>query len=110
MPLPVHSPAKLDKTPIRADLQAFSLWGYITHKNRRLHSTFLYSSPTETEFTAVLRIHDILGCIRIRIWIRGSMHPDSDPDPAIFVIDIPNCFESFFAYYFLKEHVHHFQR
>ncbi len=38
----------------------------------------------------VLRIHDILGWIQIRIresslWL---MDPDSDPDPAIFVIDL----------------------
>jgi hypothetical protein len=38
----------------------------------------------------VLRIHDILVWIRIRI--RGSLHltimdPDPEPDPAIFVID-----------------------
>ncbi len=49
------------------------------------------------DFLAVLRIHDILGWIRIRI--RGSMSPTNgfgsgswirilDPDPAIFVIDL----------------------
>ncbi len=46
-------------------------------------------------FWTVLRIHDILEWIRIRIWIRGFslwlMDPDSDPDPYadsdIFVID-----------------------
>jgi hypothetical protein len=42
----------------------------------------------------VMRIHDILVWIRIRIWIRGSMpltndpDPDADSDPAIFVIDL----------------------
>jgi hypothetical protein len=42
--------------------------------------------------------------------------PDSDPDPAIFVNDLPkmptktNKKKSFFAYYFLKVHVHHFPR
>jgi hypothetical protein len=44
------------------------------------------------------------------------MDPDSDPDadPAIFVFDLPkmptktNFFKSFFAYYFMKVHVHHF--
>jgi hypothetical protein len=35
----------------------------------------------------VLRIHDILVWIWIRF--RGSMPPDSDLDPAIFVIDLP---------------------
>jgi hypothetical protein len=41
-----------------------------------------------SNFAAVLRIHDILGWIRIRI--RGSMplNNGSDPDPAIFVIDL----------------------
>jgi hypothetical protein len=38
----------------------------------------------------MLRIHDILVWIRIRIWIRGSMSLTnaSDPDPAIFVLDL----------------------
>jgi hypothetical protein len=30
---------------------------------------------------AVLRTHDILVCIRIRIWILKGPDPDSDPDP-----------------------------
>ncbi len=44
------------------------------------------------------------------------MDPDADPDPAIFVIDLPKMttknkfLKSVFAYYFLKVHVHHFQR
>jgi len=46
------------------------------------------------------------------------MDPDSDADsdPAIFVIDLPkmpkntNFLKSFISYYFLKAHVHHFQR
>jgi hypothetical protein len=38
---------------------------------------------------------------------------DPDPDPAIFVIDLQDAnkkriFQSFFAYYFLKVHLHHF--
>ncbi len=33
---------------------------------------------------AVFRIHDILVWIRIR----GSMPPDADPDPSIFIIDL----------------------
>jgi hypothetical protein len=38
---------------------------------------------------AVLRIHDILMWIRIRIWILGSMPlPHADPDPSIFIIDL----------------------
>ncbi len=44
------------------------------------------------------------------------MDPDSDgdPDPAIFVIDRQeakktNYLESFYAYYFLKVHLHHFR-
>jgi hypothetical protein len=47
------------------------------------------------------------------LWLKD---PDSDPDPAIFVIDLPKMptknkfLNSFFAYYFLKVHVHHFQR
>ncbi len=42
--------------------------------------------------------------------------PDSDPDSAIFVIDLPRMptktifLVSFFAYYFWKVHVYHFQR
>ncbi len=45
-----------------------------------------------SQFSPVLRIHDIL--VWIRIWIRGSciwlLDPDqnADPDPAIFVIDL----------------------
>ncbi len=35
--------------------------------------------------------------------------PDSDPDPAIFVIDA-NKKLSFSAYYFLKVHLHHFSK
>ncbi len=47
------------------------------------------------------------------LWL---MDPDSDPDPDIFVIDLPKMptktsfFKTFLAYYFLKIHVHHFQR
>jgi hypothetical protein len=43
------------------------------------------------------------------------MDPDADPDPAIFVIDLQDAnkkkkiFKSFFAYYFLKVHLHHFK-
>jgi hypothetical protein len=40
--------------------------------------------------------------------------PDADPDPSIFVIDLPKMPTKknfkFFAYYFLKVIVHHFQR
>jgi hypothetical protein len=40
---------------------------------------------------------------------------DPDPDPAIFVTDLQDVnkkliLKSFFAYYFLKVHLHHFQR
>ncbi len=45
------------------------------------------------------------------------MDPDPDTDPAIFVIDLQDAnkklmfFKRFFAYYFfLKVHLHHFQR
>jgi hypothetical protein len=45
------------------------------------------------------------------------MHSDSDPDPAIFVIDLqdankklPVIKKSFSAYYFLKVHLHHFSK
>jgi hypothetical protein len=47
---------------------------------------FYYQYGISNE-SAVLRIHDILMLIRIRIWIRGSfprprlMDPDSHPDP-----------------------------
>ncbi len=42
------------------------------------------------------------------------MDPDSDPDPAIFVIDIQDANKQltfifkFSAYYFLNVHLHHF--
>jgi hypothetical protein len=43
------------------------------------------------------------------------MDPDSDPDPAIFVIDLKrqqktNFLKSFSSYYFLKVHLHHFSK
>ncbi len=56
---------------------------------------------------ALLRIHDILGWIRIRIL---------DPDPAIFVIDLQDASKKLFlntifsVYYFLKLHLHHFSK
>jgi hypothetical protein len=59
----------------------------------------------------VLRIHDILGWIRIRI--RGSM---SLTDPAIFVMDLQDAskklifYTIFSAYYFLRLHLHHFSK
>jgi hypothetical protein len=69
----------------------------------------------------VLRIHDILGWIRIRI--RGSMPLTNgsgswilDPDPSIFVIDLQDAGNKtkfltiFSAYYFLKLHLHHFSK
>jgi hypothetical protein len=66
----------------------------------------------------MLRIHDIFGWIRIRIWVRGSMpltnrsgfssDPDADPDPAFFVFfDLQdatkkNNLKKSFSAYFLK--------
>jgi hypothetical protein len=44
------------------------------------------------------------------------MDPDSDPDPAIFVIDLQDASKKlifntiFSAYYFLKVHLHHFSK
>ncbi len=44
------------------------------------------------------------------------MDPDSDPDPAIFAIDLEDVnkkliFNTIFsAYYFLKVHLHHFSK
>jgi hypothetical protein len=44
------------------------------------------------------------------------MDPDADSDPDIFVIDLQDANKklylkkSFFAYYILKVHLHHFQR
>ncbi len=44
------------------------------------------------------------------------MDPDADPDPAIFVIALQDAnkkliyLQRFFAYYFLKVHLHHFHR
>jgi hypothetical protein len=66
------------------------------------------------------RIHDILGWIRI--WIRGSMPLTNGSGSGcgsgscFFVIDLSKMptktifFKSFFANYFLRVHVHHFQR
>ncbi len=64
----------------------------------------------------MLRIHDIF----MLVWVRGSMplingtdqDPGSDPDPAIFVIDLQDAnkkqlfSKKFSAYYFL----HHFSK
>ncbi len=38
--------------------------------------------------------------------------PDADLDPAVFVSDLQdvNIFSQFFAYYFLKVHLHHFSK
>ncbi len=43
------------------------------------------------------------------------MDPDSDPDPAIFLIDLQDAnkkliclFKIFYAYYFFKVHLHNF--
>jgi hypothetical protein len=40
--------------------------------------------------------------------------PDANPDPAFFVNDLQdvnkNYFSKFFAYYVLKEHLHHFSK
>jgi hypothetical protein len=40
------------------------------------------------------------------------MDPDPHPDPAIFITDLQDAnkklFKSFIAFYFLKEHLHHF--
>ncbi len=48
------------------------------------------------QWKAVLRIHDIL--VWILIWILGLLI-DPDPDPAIFVTDLPKIF--FQVFYFL---------
>ncbi len=62
-------------------------------------------------FQAVLRIHDILVWIRIRILIRIL-----DPNSAIFVIDLQDANKKlifyliFSAYYFLKVHLHLFSK
>ncbi len=48
-----------------------------------------------------------------RLWL---MDPDSDPDPAIFVIDLQDARKkqffntNFSTYYFLKVHLHHFSK
>jgi hypothetical protein len=76
---------------------------------------------------AVLRIHDILGWIRIRILGSMPLTYESgfgsgfgtrilDPDPAIFVIDLQDASKKlifntvFSAYYFLKLNLHHFSK
>ncbi len=66
----------------------------------------------ERPFIAVLRIHDILGWIRIRI--RGSMSLTNGSGSCFFVIDLQDASKNkflntiFSAYYFLKLHLHHF--
>jgi hypothetical protein len=67
---------------------------------------------------AVLRIHDIL--VWIRIWIRGSMpliNGFGFGSETCYFRNLPtrcqqktNFLNSFFAYYFLKVHLHHFLR
>jgi hypothetical protein len=63
-----------------------------------------------TFFSPVFRIHDILEWIRIRGSMPKQMDPDSDPDPAFFVIDLQDANKNnfslniFSAYYFLKVH------
>ncbi len=66
-------------------------WG--TDKNKQL--TII--KPTQTGIKRVLRIHDILGRIRIRRYMpltnrsefgSGSWIRILDPDPAIFVLDL----------------------
>jgi hypothetical protein len=38
------------------------------------------------------------------------MDPDAAPDPAILVSDLQDVNKSFFAYYFLKRHLHQFSK
>jgi hypothetical protein len=72
-------------------------------------------------FLPVLRIHDILGWIRIRIWIHGSMPLTIGSGSWIrillfssltFNMPAKNYFfiTIFSAYYFLKLHLHHFSK
>ncbi len=79
-----------------------------------VHAATPYFHKT-LELLAVLQIHEIL----LRIQIRGSIpltNLDADPEPAIFVCDLQNVNKklvfllSFFAYYFLKVHLHHFSK
>ncbi len=66
----------------------------------------------------VLRIHDNLEWIRIRIWIRGSMPPtNGSGSGSCYFRHWPSRWQQkthflkrFFANYFLKVHFHHFQR
>jgi hypothetical protein len=49
----------------------------------------MFTPGFQKQINPVLQIHDILGWIRIRIWVRGSMPltsvPDLDPpDPHVF--------------------------
>ncbi len=69
-------------------------------------------------FLTVLRIHDILVWIRIRIWIRGFMplnnESGSDPDLAIFVIDLQDANKKLFfknvCLLLFKVHLHYFSK
>jgi hypothetical protein len=61
-------------------------------------------------FHPVLRIHDILGWIRI--WIRGSMPLTNGSGSGTFKMPAKNSFfyTIFSTYYFLKLHLHHFSK
>jgi hypothetical protein len=38
------------------------------------------------------------------------MDPDADPDPSMFIIDLPDAKEVFSPYYFLKVLLHYFSK
>jgi hypothetical protein len=49
------------------------------------------------------------------MWTRDILDPAPTPDHAIFVVDLQDrnyklFFSKFFAYYFLKTHLHHFSK
>jgi hypothetical protein len=94
------------------------LWSdYISESKAKFFWMFLASFVEKWEHKVynytVLRIHDILVWIRIRIWIRGSMPLINGPGSRCgsgSCQQKTNLKKNFFAYYFLKLHLHHFQR
>jgi hypothetical protein len=67
---------------------------FSTHCRYLIAQSFEEIGCKITYLEAVLRIHDILVWIQIRIWIRGSMPLTNgsermrNPDPASFVLDL----------------------
>jgi hypothetical protein len=87
------------------------MWSLVRCKN----SVNLAAHATP-ELKPVLWIHDILVWIRIRGSMPLTYGSGSDPDPAIFIIDLQDANKKLFkkksfpAYCFLKVLLHHFSK